>query len=260
MSREHLHRKALKKYIESTPGVRHTLMLPDEVVTVRQLDRVDPLDQPLNGVCAPCNNGWLNDVDSAAEPTVVALALRRRSHLRERECKRFARWAFRTAVMRAHLDRKAKLEIDPELVAEFHRDGDVPEGVEVRVALTRFTPGIRTPGSNGQVHAAQQEVESGTITIMGTINVVTWTLGSLYVHVIVPSAGATKSAAALAAEVDSVAGGSLALVWPGAGNVSLSDGLTNDVMARIGRPGHLMADDELHDSDFALPFVPGGEA
>lgn len=101
MTREHIFRSAWKKTVEAS------IIPADSSLGVREMTafgidgkersvRPDPLfELVVKPVCDHCNNGWLNDLDTAVEPFIL-------EHNSDIDALSFRRWAIKIAILRSY--------------------------------------------------------------------------------------------------------------------------------------------------------------
>lgn len=98
-----------------------------------------PFDYPVNEVCQPCNGGWMNAIDTAAQPVLVRLANHRSRTLQGDDQRVLRNWAYKTAMVRTLMDRDAG-RLDDQL-RELTESRAAPRRALVQVALSnRLAP------------------------------------------------------------------------------------------------------------------------
>jgi hypothetical protein len=116
-------------------------------------------------VCASCNNGWMSRLEQEAKPLLIHLfkSFGRSIPLDEAAQLTLARWAFKTAVVCAYVDKK-QVDLFPKAHrVEFYENDQPPRQAWVRIGAM----GVPSDPSKGE-HIAAVEY---------TTNVETWTDG-----------------------------------------------------------------------------------
>lgn len=118
-----------------------------------------PFSKKLKVVCYPCNNEWMSGMETAAQPLLTAMFNAQGSSVRLDETAQLAlaRWAFKTVVVAAQVDRS-----DPFPLAhrrEFHQTDRPPHHSQIRIG----TASIPTLQRGEQL--AEFRFEPRTVTI-----------------------------------------------------------------------------------------------
>jgi hypothetical protein len=83
-------------------------------------------DVAVRTVCAPCNNGWMNDLDHEVEPLIVPLIRNRPSHISDEDRVLLARWSTKIGMLLEHTRARSDLTrrrslTPPRAYEEFRR-------------------------------------------------------------------------------------------------------------------------------------------
>jgi len=151
-------------------------------------------------VCGTCNSGWMNDIDVEIEPVLVALANGQRQDIPAQSVAAFSRWASRVALLRTMSDRSSNGHASAALFHELYRTQLPPSGTIIRIgALPQLA---FEGGSNGYAHGVVDDRHTAIAEgdPRSTVNLGTWGIGFLYVHVILSFPGRGR---ALANHIDS---------------------------------------------------------
>lgn len=127
ITREHIFRSSWKRKIDTS---EHLVALPffERTVThyrpdgsVRRTKSEDLFCTSVKRVCAPCNNTWMNDLDSIVEPWVFD------PNNDDNRCDpaQFRRWAIKVALLRLYYEEP--LVIEPGDTAKVYAGGDIPD-------------------------------------------------------------------------------------------------------------------------------------
>ncbi|WP_123766309.1 hypothetical protein [Mycolicibacterium hassiacum] len=128
VTKEHIFRSSWKKNLEVNqdlvllPGVERKFRRyrQDDGSMVRDTSE-DLFSVIVKRVCAPCNNKWMNDLDSIVEPWVF------NPDDDDNRCdpNEFRRWAIKVALLRIHYD--APMAVEPEDPPRIYAGEDIPE-------------------------------------------------------------------------------------------------------------------------------------
>jgi hypothetical protein len=106
-TKEHVLRKDFQGKIPSMERATFTRDFPAE--PDRGVKRWDVpksnFDMTINEVCAPCNHGWMNDLESRVEETVIALAHGRRPSIAVDHLHDLRFWMVKTALVKSLMQR-----------------------------------------------------------------------------------------------------------------------------------------------------------
>lgn len=128
MTREHIFRSSWKKTLEVNQGLadlpfftRKFIRYNSEDGSIVRSKAEDLFSVVVKRVCAVCNNGWMNDLDSAVEPWVF------NPDDDDNRCdpRQFRRWAIKVALLREAYDNRFLVDAaDPP---KTFADEDMPE-------------------------------------------------------------------------------------------------------------------------------------
>ena len=128
MTKEHVFRSSWKKTLETSeyltglPGVDRKFIQynPNDNSEVRSKNE-DLFAVIVKRVCAPCNNKWMNDLDSVVEPWVFDPS----DDDKRCDPKGFRRWTIKIALLRCHYENPDSIEpSDPPML---YAGQDIPE-------------------------------------------------------------------------------------------------------------------------------------
>lgn len=255
MSAEHLFRATYRNRIPHHPLTSRTRFRPgvsgSEQVTEMPMGL---FDHKVNGICKPCNESWMNDLDAAVEATVVALATGTEVMIRRRDVASFARWSTKVALLRAWVDKSSGWEPDADLFKVFHETREPPPGTVIRVGIADQM--VKQGGSNsirsGYVfeHDVALPEDQQRPPMPVRLNAVSWGIGFLYVHVILHSPGIEDVAGDASARVSQALGQSAVMIHPTSPrNVRFTRFVSPRAAARAGNLHHLVDGQPLHPSD-----------
>ncbi|SUE16610.1 Uncharacterised protein [Rhodococcus gordoniae] len=110
MTNEHVLRNWFRQHMSGPDTrLRHRSWWMDEATGTRQVDHRDvglnPWEVTVKRVCAPCNNGFLNDeIEKPIETTLLRLMRGQLTRLDPEDQKLIAIWAWKTSLVRALAD------------------------------------------------------------------------------------------------------------------------------------------------------------
>ncbi len=127
MTREHIFRSSWKNKIDVSTFPPGSPLVERRFIRYR-LDNTeirskleDLFSIQVKRVCAPCNNTWMNDLDSVAEPWVFDPA----NDDNRCDPKKFRRWAIKVALLRSYYE--SPLAVEPPDPARLYAGDDIPE-------------------------------------------------------------------------------------------------------------------------------------
>lgn len=132
-SREHLFRNAWIEKLKVDEVLIATKRTGPDSWADDQMIRTSSLDYQVSGVCQPCNGGWMNALDTAAEDVVLGLANGRTREIPSGQQGVLIDWAAKTALVRALFDRNL-----PHVLGQYRymaRTHSAPPGTFVQIAL-----------------------------------------------------------------------------------------------------------------------------
>lgn len=133
----------------------------------------------VRAVCGPCNHGWMQRIDMDAKPMLLELAWGRSTRIAQSDAALFARWATKTALMRALTDAES-LRPTRSLFNRFHRDRSSFGERAVQIGHADNTPDIDSNTSK----AVGARTEDGQVVASASVaNVITYTLGTFFFQV-----------------------------------------------------------------------------
>jgi len=249
MSREHLFHRAWGKRIPHSP---ETVRLDytsyrndDETLTEMP---VSMFEACVGGVCKPCNQSWMNHMDLAVGPLVIELANLREQEIPADQVQAFATWAAKVALLRAEVNRGQDWHAHPKMLRDFYQSQLPPKRAIIRVGVSREL--LKEGGSNGSLHPeALDPAQRGFVRTsdhrdeLYRINVVSFSLGGLYVHAILPSSRAPRvKVEQFDDRTRELAGPTARKLWPpDGGRVRFTHWMTQDIADRIGEVAYLTA-------------------
>lgn len=226
-SKEHIFHDSFRKSIPHSPKLKLTRYeggLDTEPVDETVLP-ITMFDRQIGGVCRECNSGWMNEIDLAIEPQIVALANSRSDTLPSSQIAAFARWAYKIALLRPELDRSKNGQLDEDLAPSFYRERLPPSSVHILIGRTRQP--LFESGYNSYT-GLRPDPDSPTL----RFNSIGWGMGQLYTLVLV---GSTHPYVKRGLELRKQAlmrygAGDLQAVWPRRrrGPIRLGRALTRD--------------------------------
>lgn len=239
-------------YVHDVPG--------EEIINMP----VSMFGQKVRGACKECNQSWMNSWDTDVQQLVIGLANARASEITADQVAPFARWATKVALMRTVVNRGTGGVADSQIFRDLFSTGLPPVPTTVRVGLT--TQVAREGGSNGFLQIATVDTPAEAEAVMQNdadprrkrINVVSWGMGSLYVHVtLAPAIGAQRHVRRVQRSVDAIAGLELPKVWPNDRRaVRLATPLQSATSVRISNAGHLFEGTPLRPGDYVAAGQP----
>lgn len=127
MTREHIFRESWQGKLVTSYVPRSHPAARREYVQYgfdgsKRLSRPDPLfEMVVKPVCDYCNNGWMNDLDTAVEPWIL------NPYSDEFECDpaQFRRWAIKVAVLRSHYE--SGVVPQPGDMGALYNGNDIPD-------------------------------------------------------------------------------------------------------------------------------------
>jgi hypothetical protein len=141
-----------------------------------------PFQLKVKRACAPCNNGWMNALDSEVEDSLLALALDGRSVIPAELVPTWQRWAIKASIMRHFQDFPATPVAPVHL--EVLREGGVPPGWRVYVARLQH-PQLLHANGGMILEIDPQYVNEIPLDMVGTnligFTQTTWALGGVVV-------------------------------------------------------------------------------
>jgi len=154
-SDEHIFGDWLRRHGNNGPGVRVTSSGWARVPSAR---KGGPFTKTVPGFCRRCNNGWMSQLETAAQPVLVSLFDAAEAHqvVLEREQQvTLAQWAFKTVVVACALD--GPNHLPAEHIRQFYDDVDPPAQCWIRVGRA----GMSTHPEHG-AHLGGVKVEPRT--------------------------------------------------------------------------------------------------
>ena len=114
---------------------------PGTSIAPRSWSKSNP-DLQVREVCAGCNAGWMNDLETTARPVLNDLIQGRRLNLGQGDQSMLAAWTFKTELM-FQLARPADVRcIDASRFAEFYVDRVPPSDFSVWIGATSGGPAV----------------------------------------------------------------------------------------------------------------------
>lgn len=133
-TKEHILPRHLKSKIETTTGPTH--VFSDDPATGKMVREFvidhSPLEMTIREVCVECNNGWMSQVESELDETLVRLAGGEMFPLDGEEAERLRFWAAKTALVVTL--REKDIEKTVHLSEMFATKG-VPRGITVQYCI-----------------------------------------------------------------------------------------------------------------------------
>lgn len=130
-------------------------------------------DQTVRRFCGPCNGGWMQELDMAAKPLVLALANGSTDVIRRPEIATLTSWATKIGLVRAMTDGPDH-EPAAELFRQFYANRKQFAPGAVQVATNRGRP----VASATERSWAARDRTTGESTVIGTIShIVTYSIG-----------------------------------------------------------------------------------
>jgi hypothetical protein len=175
MTREHIFRSSWRKKLDVSRGLKDMPVLETgRRLTKYGLDNSekqsrleDLFSVTVKRVCAPCNNGWMNDLDSVVEPWVFDP----NDDGNRCDPTTFRRWAIKVALLRSYYEHPHTVE--PSDPAKIYNGDDIPEW-HIFVGRTASPEHRHTFGGIDPVLSVNGKVSGGKL--FG-ITQVSWTLG-----------------------------------------------------------------------------------
>lgn len=262
ISREHLFHRSFGERIPHSPSIwRHRYNPGSDEHGEDTAIPHSMFEQKINGICKKCNSGWMNQMDTDIEEAIVELATARREPvLHTNELAPLARWATKVALLRAYADKSSGWQPHESSFRAFYETREPLPGSVVRVGLAQGL--LKEGGSNGFLALGTDKLDRRVTDDddLALLNIVSWAMGGLYLHVIVPSpAPLAQSVASDASEkIARIAGPRVQMIHPTRNRATRFTGpLTINTAARIGNLSHLVIGTNLRPLDFedrsALP-------
>ena len=214
LTKEHLFRKSLAGRIPASPDL--TLLRVDVDGTTQRTDMpISMFEKQVREVCSECNSGWMNGIDIAIEDLLVEIANMRTFEIPASSVANLARLATRIALLRTLDERARNGHANGSLFRFFYEHQLPPPGTVIRVGL--LTEAALEGGSNGHARLAPLDEDSAVTDLdnASSLNIVTWGIGALYVHVILSSEGVSRIKARDLDRANRTLGKMLPLLWPG---------------------------------------------
>ena len=205
-SREHWLPRSWGARIPSPKVLLDTKVDEGEVQSFKLAER-SPFGQPYSGICTSCNNGWLREVDEAAEDVAVNLALGEYSEVNAGERLPLARSLARAALVLLW-GRRNDSPFPLESMREFEATRNPPSRMTI---LLGRPEGAFATHAGGHVAVMRAEVEGETVPFIALVG---FSIGVLYVMVVLPIQGAEWVGRDVVRAVKRAAGGRLAQLWP----------------------------------------------
>ncbi|OZC75204.1 hypothetical protein CH251_10540 [Rhodococcus sp. 06-462-5] len=103
MTKEHVFRNAYRRlHTDEVTNYRHKNLMSGDA---RNLRGKTPFEETqVKRVCAQCNNGWMNDLEVATEPTLWPMVHGKQTLVDAGSAQLLALWAVKTCMMRAFAD------------------------------------------------------------------------------------------------------------------------------------------------------------
>lgn len=174
LTKEHVLRNALRKYLPQQRFTSHTVFnggaQPEE-----RTSRRSSFDSTVRRVCAPCNNGWMHDLEVAAEGALTPMLQGHPTALDSNTVRVLAGWAAKTAMMRSFMDPGVN-PLDTGQMRAFAQDPVPPQGWFVFLGKVDL-PATRTQHTKRGISIGP---ESGALVVHQT----SFWLGSLFLSVV----------------------------------------------------------------------------
>ncbi|MBX5332624.1 hypothetical protein HQO90_16660 [Rhodococcus fascians] len=144
MTKEHVLRNSMGKVLDlGMTNTQHSgWNVADDGIEVETTDYsipVGPYDWEIRGFCAPCNNGWMNDLDIAAEDTLVRLINGSNGRITVDESTAISNWAAKTAAVRALFDKGQNHVVRADL-DWMHTTHSIPQHWQVWIGRSSLAP------------------------------------------------------------------------------------------------------------------------
>lgn len=210
LTKEHLFRDSLGGRIPASPGLAR-LRTNSTGLHERTDMPVSIFDVEVRAVCGPCNNGWMNDIDARIEDLLIGLANGWRHDIPAAHLADVSRWATRIALLRTLSERTQSGHAKASQFHEFFESQLPPHNTFIRVA--RLPHLAFEGGANSFARLGSADITSPD---QGdSLNIVSWGIGLLFVHVVLASAGAAATAAHQVDRAIRNMGKTMPRVWPG---------------------------------------------
>jgi hypothetical protein len=132
-SKEHVLRRAFKDSLPSAPGLTFSHRTRDGLEVVNR--PISQFDMTINNVCRDCNQGWLNDVENAAQVVIEELTVgNTRTSLTQGEVECLGFWAYLRALLRTHVSPRGRAPA--ALFQAAYRARKVPDGCYVQLGAS----------------------------------------------------------------------------------------------------------------------------
>lgn len=157
LSAEHIFGKWLIKEFGRTTKFRtHSLGRPTGATgIVRNSPKAIPgdvFDSKISNVCEECNNTWMSEIHSKAQPLIIDLAKRKRNRLTSSECFKIARWV---AMVSLNLECQSRIIKTPHRQRTMLMNGEMPDGWEISCGYLEYP----TRSSNFEVKNSPVKME-----------------------------------------------------------------------------------------------------
>ncbi|MDA4893038.1 hypothetical protein PFZ55_39870 [Streptomyces sp. MS2A] len=232
LTKEHLFRDSLKGRIPASSELARRRTDSNGFDQLTDMP-VSIFDLEVREVCAPCNHGWMNDIDARIEDLLVDLANGSQTSIPAARIADFARWATRIALLRTLSERPRFGHARASLFRDFFESQLPPANTFIRMAMQpplSFEGGSNSHARIGDADSDPSEAES--------LNIVNWGIGYLFVHVVLASGG---GASTLARGIDHdlrPMNKAMPRVWPGKRRAvsftTLVDATTLDHLSSLG--------------------------
>lgn len=161
MTKEHVLRNSMGKILDlGMTNTQHSgWNIADDGIKVETTDYsipVGPYDWEIRGFCAPCNNGWMNDLDIAAEDTLVRLINGSNGKITMEESTVIANWAAKTAAVRSLFDKGTNHVVRSDL-DWMHAKHSIPQHWQVWIGRSSLAPERRVFTRHFRMAVAQPE-------------------------------------------------------------------------------------------------------
>lgn len=247
MSREHLFHQAWAEHIPHSPRIeRHDYEVSGSDERSFEMP-VSLFEQRVSGVCKICNESWMNSMDQAVENIVIELANGRRTDIPADRIGAFSQWATKVALVRTAINRGMSGNAHPALFDAFCESRMPPPWTVINFGLSNQL--LKEGGSNGCLPFLAVDRKDHSVSVMTDqleyelprLNVVSWGMGLLYVHVVLSSNNVKPHLHRIRSRTAQIAGPTLQRIWPGdRRGVHFTDPVTPDIADKIGELGYLL--------------------
>jgi hypothetical protein len=260
---EHLFHESFGRYIPHSSEIRRRDYIQDVAGENLTVIPNSLFDMKIRGVCKVCNESWMNDWDMDVQHLVIELANARTRSIPVAQISALARWATKVALLRTVVNRGMDGDADPAIFHALYQRGLPPAPTVIRVGFTKQVS--HEGGSNGFMTFIDAEADDVDEILANArdprrkkMNVVSWGLGHLHVHVTLASpAGGLRSLRTVQRAVASAAGPELRLLWPNSRRgITLTKPLEAATTVQTANLGYLLQRAELRSGDYLSAGVP----